>query len=102
MLGFVEIRHSSGNAQHPVMSAGREIHPAHSHLKRSFAAFIESAKNSQLRRGNLRVVKSPAELSLTGRFHSLSDLRGRNAVVLAAQLLVRNGRNLDMHIDAIQ
>jgi hypothetical protein len=98
----IQIRNRPCHTQKPVMGPGRKIHAAHGHFERSFASFVQCADRSQLRWRYLRVVEAAVALHLAGGFDAGPNLGGRRTDGLAAQVLVSNGRNLDVKVDPVE
>ena len=75
-FGMIEIGNRPGNAQHPIVGAGREIHATDRHFQSPLAGFIERAKSPDLRRRDLRVIEATFTLDFACRLDSLTNLGG--------------------------
>jgi hypothetical protein len=101
-FGAIQIRHGTRHLQDSIMSAGTQAHAPDGYFQRALARFVERAERPQRRMGDLRVVESALLLNLARGLHPRAHFVAGRAVVLTAEFFVRNRRNFDVQIDAVE
>ena len=84
------------------MGAGGEGQAAHGHLQGALARLVQAAELAQELGGEVRVGVAALVLDQAGGFDEGSHLGRRDALLVGAHFLVRDGGDFDVQIDAVE
>src|SRR5256885_16023989 len=106
IFGPFEISNGAGNFQNAVVSAGGESELCDGILHDAFTLWAQHAVLANVARSHLGIrvdvlVEETAKLRVASGDDTVPNRLGRFGGAAARQVLVRDGRNIDLNIDAI-
>jgi hypothetical protein len=99
---MVQISDGARDFQNPVVRTGRKAHLPDGHLERAFAGIVQCALFADQAHRHPCIHKTARLLHGPSLFYAPANVSRRLAHAIAAQLLIRNGRNFDVNVDTIE